>query len=178
MRIDALLNGGHKADPELPKKSNGSEYTMKYLFSALALLSLAAPLSARDADKVLMPEDEATRALYDQFGFAEAIVHGDTVYISGVIVSPVEGLSDEEAYDATWQYIGTILERAGSSLDDVIDITSFHTDLPAQAEAFVASKNRNLTAPYPAWTAIDIDRLFLDEGMVEIKIVARVTPAE
>lgn len=151
---------------------------MKYLAGALSLLTLAAPLAARDADKVLMPEDDATRALYEQYGFAEAIVHGDTIYISGVIVSPVEGLSDEEAYDQAWQYVGTILERAGSSLDDVIDITSFHTDLPAQAEAFVASKNRNLTAPFPAWTAIDIDRLFLDDGMVEIKVVARLTPAE
>jgi len=151
---------------------------MKYLASALALISLAVPASARDADQVLMPEDEATRALYNQFGFAEAIVHGDTVYISGMIVSPVEGLSDEEAYDAMWQYIGAILVRAGSSLDDIIDITSFHTDLPAQAEAFVASKNRNIIAPYPAWTAIDVDRLFIDEGMVEIKVVARLTPAE
>jgi enamine deaminase RidA (YjgF/YER057c/UK114 family) len=151
---------------------------MKYLASAIALLSLAAPLSARDADKVLMPADEETRALYNQFGFAEAIVHGDTVYISGVIVSPVEGLSEEEAYDASWQYIASILERAGSSLDDVIDVTSFHTDLPAQAEAFVASKNRYLTAPYPAWTAIDIDSLFLENGMVEIKVVARLTPTE
>ena len=150
----------------------------KYLAGALALLTLGSSLSAREADQVIMPEDEGQRALFEQFGFAEAIVHGDTVYISGVIVTPIEGKSEEEAYDAVWQYLGSILGRAGSSLDDVIDVTSFHTDLAAQADAFVKSKNRFLTAPYPAWTAIDIDRLFLEEGLVEIKVVARLTPSE
>lgn len=151
---------------------------MKYFVSALALLSIAAPLSARDAEKVLMPEDDAVRALYEEFGVAEAVVHGDTVYVSGVIVTPVEGLSEEQTYDAAWQYIGSVLERAGSSLDDVVNVTSFHTDLLAQSEAFVASKMRHLPAPFPAWTGVDIERLFLENGLVEIKVVARLTPGE
>ena len=44
--------------------------------------------------------------------------------------------------------------------------------------ALAAVKNRYIKAPFPAWTAIDIDRLFAPEGVVEIKLVARVTPVK
>jgi enamine deaminase RidA (YjgF/YER057c/UK114 family) len=33
-------------------------------------------------------------------------------------------------------------------------------------------KHRYVHAPYPAWTAIDVDRLLPDKGLTEIKIVA------
>jgi len=34
----------------------------------------------------------------------------------------------------------------------------------------------NSDAPFSAWTAIGIDRLFTPDGLVEIKVVARLTP--
>ena len=56
-------------------------------------------------------------------------------------------------------------------------MTTFHTDLPKQIEAFTAVKHRYVRAPFPAWTAIDVDRLLPDRGLVEIKVVARRAPA-
>jgi enamine deaminase RidA (YjgF/YER057c/UK114 family) len=69
-----------------------------------------------------------------------------------------------------------VLERAGSSWDDVLEMTTYHTDLPTQIEGFRAVKDRYVKAPFPAWTAVDIDRLVPDGGLVEIKVVAKVPP--
>ena len=55
-------------------------------------------------------------------------------------------------------------------------MTTFHTDLPSQMEGFKKVKHRYIREPFPAWTAIDIDRLMPDTGLVEIKLVARRAP--
>lgn len=54
-----------------------------------------------------------------------------------------------------------------------MDITSYHTDLSRQMEPMVAVKNRHVKAPFPAWTAIEIKRLIPDNGITEIKVVAK-----
>jgi enamine deaminase RidA (YjgF/YER057c/UK114 family) len=77
------------------------------------------------------------------------------------------------AYSRTFEAIGKTLERAGASWDDVVDITSFHTDLPAQLPAFVAAKKRFIRLPHPAWTAIEISRLVSDGGLTETRIRAK-----
>jgi len=133
---------------------------------------------AAPSDKqTVMPEGEGARAFMEQFGFSEAVIHGDTVYLSGVILGPPrEGETMEENFDRGFQYIGSVLERSGSSWDDVIDITTYHVDIDDSMPALAAVKNRYVRAPFPAWTAIDIDRLYAPDGLVEIKITARVSP--
>ncbi|WP_197409563.1 Rid family hydrolase [Erythrobacter sp. YT30] len=127
--------------------------------------------------QTIMPESEGGRAFMEEFGFSEAVIHGDTVYLSGVIAGPApEGRTREEAYDRTFQYIGSVLERAGSSWDDVIDLTTYHVDIDASMPALAEVKNRYVKAPFPAWTAIDIDRLYSPDGEVEIKVTARLSP--
>jgi hypothetical protein len=39
--------------------------------------------------------------------------------------------------------------------------------------AIVAAHKRYVKPPYPAWTAIDVDRLIPERGITEIKIVAK-----
>ncbi|HEX8217451.1 MAG TPA: Rid family hydrolase, partial [Allosphingosinicella sp.] len=75
--------------------------------------------------------------------------------------------------DRTYARIGAILARAGAGWDDVVDITSYHTDIAAQFPAMVSVHRRYVRAPFPAWTAIDVDRLIPDRGITELKIVAR-----
>jgi hypothetical protein len=40
----------------------------------------------------------------------------------------------------------------------------------------MSTKDELMSGPFPAWTAIDIDRLVPDRGLVEIKLVARRQP--
>ncbi len=141
---------------------------------ALAASIFAAPLQAKEAKDVLMPEDEKSLAFQSAVGFADAVIAGDMIYLSGVVasVNPEEtGLT--EAYERAFVRISKTLERAGVSWDDVVDLTTFHTDLAGQINEFAEVKNRYIKAPFPAWTAIGISTLFEPAGVTEIKIVAR-----
>ena len=151
---------------------------MKHLpcLAATALAMIATPAQAqRDPADVLMPEDPRARAAQEEWGYSQAVIHGDTIYLSGIVAGQAPGEADPSAgFDRAFRAIESILKRAGASgWDDVIDLTTFHTDLPAQFDAFRAVKDKYVKAPFPAWTAIDVDRLVPDGGLVEIKVVAR-----
>lgn len=149
----------------------------EWMSGAILAVLAASPAAADGHRKVVLPEDPQARAFFEQYGFAEAVVVGDTVYLSGVVAGHHEGVDDEISFDRTFQYIATVLERAGSDWDHVVDMTTFHTDLPAQIETFSKVKKRYLPEASLAWTAIDIDRLYPDNGIVEIKLVAKVKKA-
>lgn len=151
---------------------------MRYLPSLLLiLLTLVAPTAAcaqaRTQAQVLMSENEEERRFQEEWGYSDAIIAGDTIYLSGIVVGQRDGESLESAYDRAYQRIGAILTRAGASWDDVVDITTYHTDVTTQMPAIVAVQRRYIQAPFPAWTAIDVDRLIPERGITEIKIVAR-----
>lgn len=142
---------------------------------ALALLGTApASAGARQEAKVIMPDDPQRLKIWQEWGFSDAIVTGDTIYLSGEVAGPREGETDLTlAYTRAFERIGATLKKAGASWDDVVDITSFHTDLTTQMPAITAVKNRYIKAPFPAWTAIQVSRLIPDNGITEIKIVAK-----
>ena len=144
------------------------------LVGALLLTPGPAAGQARREATVLMSENEGARRGQEEWGYSDAVVAGDTIYLSGIVVGLREGETDlVAAYDRTYRQIGAILRRAGASWDDVVDITSYHTDVTTQMDAIVAVHRRYVTAPFPAWTAIDVDRLIPDRGITEIKIIAR-----
>lgn len=134
------------------------------------------PPYARRPENVIVPVQAENRQILQEWGYADAVVDGDRIWLSGVVAGlrPGETMSDQEAaYDRAFRRLEDILKRAGSSFDGVVEITTFHTDLPSQIEAFKMVKHRYIRGPFPAWTAIDIDRLVPDSGLVEIKLVAR-----
>lgn len=143
---------------------------------ALLLAAAATPAlaGARQEAATVMPENPEARKFLEEWGFSDAIVTGDTVYLSGVVVGLRPGETDlQAAYARTFEHIGTVLKRAGVGWDDVVDITSYHTDLTTQMPAIVAVKNRYVKAPFPAWTAIGVSRLIPDRGLTEIKLTAK-----
>jgi enamine deaminase RidA (YjgF/YER057c/UK114 family) len=143
------------------------------LLLSLAAASTAADAQTRNSSNVLMAEDPDARRAQEEWGYADAIIAGDTIYLSGVVVGQREGEPLEAAYERAYRRIGGILARAGAGWDDVVDITSYHTDVNAQMPAISAVQRRYIRPPYPAWTAIDVDRLIPDRGITEIKIIAR-----
>lgn len=145
----------------------------------LALSSATAHAGARQQATVLLSEDPRHRAAQEDWGYADSVAIGDTVYLSGVVVGLGPNETDlEKAYDRSFQQIGRILTRAGVSWDDVVDMTSYHTDLATQMKPIVTAKKKYVKSPPPAWTAIEVARLIPDRGITEIKLVAkRVAPA-
>ena len=151
---------------------------MRLLLLALALFtySVSGPAmsGARQDAKVLMPSDSAALKIEQDWGFSDAIVTGDTIYLSGVVAGVRDGETDLRlGYTRAFERIGEILKNAGASWDDVVEITSFHTDLTTQMPAMVAVKKNYVKPPFPAWTAIQVSRLIPTNGITEIKIVAK-----
>lgn len=145
------------------------------VITILAAGLLPGAATARDPANVLMPENPEARAFQEAVGYATAVIAGDTIYLSGVVAGPAKGESDlAPGYERAFAHIAATLARAGASWDDVVDITTFHTDLAAHIDGFAAVKNRHVKAPFPAWTAIGVTRLYEPTAVVEIKVVARV----
>lgn len=154
---------------------------MKRFISILtASLAVCASAAANDGVEAFTPEGmERAR---DEFQYSPVVRAGDYIFLAGVVAGvppkkngePAEITPEslEAAYDRAFARIAAILEAAGADWSDVVEMTTFHTDLRGQGGAFMAAKKRYVSEPYPAWTAIDIDRLWPDAGLTEIKVVA------
>ena len=141
---------------------------------AAALNPAAAGAQVRTDNSVLMSTHEGARADQERFGYADAVVAGDLIFLSGIVAGQAPNeTSLTPAYERVFRIVGRILERAGAGYGDIVDVTSFHTDISAQIDAYSEVQKRFLGSPPPAWTAIDVDRLLPDGGITEIKIVAR-----
>ncbi|MBU9647116.1 RidA family protein [Burkholderia multivorans] len=115
-------------------------------------------------------------AVYEQIGYAPAIQVGDTIYVSGQIgrdrsMQLVDGR--EAQIVQAFENLRYVLEAAGASLADVVDLTTFHTDM-RDLPLFMQVRNRYFTVdPLPAWTAVGAHMLGGAPGyIVEIKAVA------
>jgi enamine deaminase RidA (YjgF/YER057c/UK114 family) len=123
---------------------------------------------------VVIPKGQ--EILYDNFHFAPAVKDQDHLYCSGVIGTTADGKvspDPETQFAQAFEGVKATLEAAGLSFRDVVDITSFHVGLQANMRTFMKVKDRYVTDPYPAWTAIGITELAIPGGLVEIKVVAR-----
>ena len=66
-----------------------------------------------------------------------------------------------------------VLAAAGCTFDDVIDVTSFHTNPQTQFETMMAVRAEEIgDPPYPNWTAIGVN--WLAGFDFEIKVIARI----
>lgn len=151
--------------------------TNRLLAAALAVPVLCACAHAQEATRIV---PESWQGAYDTFHYAPAVKAGDTLYLSGVVAA-LQGDETENnpedvaaAFERAFVALDEILTASGASWTDVVEVTTFHTELIPQIPAFTAVKDKWMPEPYPAWTAIDVDRLYLERGLVEIKIIAYV----
>ncbi len=127
-----------------------------------------------DKNSVVIPSE--MKAMYDNFHFAPAVKDGDRLFCSGVIGIGPDGKapSDPEMqFTQAFESLKSVLTAAGASFGDIVDLTTFHVGLQANIRTFTKVKDRYVSAPYPAWTAIGITELAFPGGLVEIKAVAR-----
>ena len=114
-------------------------------------------------------------AVYEKIHYAPAVRVGNTIYVSGQIgrdenMQLVEGR--EAQIVQAFENLKKVLEAGGATLNDIVDLTSFHDDM-RDLSLFMQVKDRYLTRDFPAWTAIGAAQLCGAPGyIVEIKAVA------
>ncbi|WLS80523.1 RidA family protein [Erwinia pyri] len=114
--------------------------------------------------------------LYQQYGYSAAIRSGDLLFVSGQVGSHEDGTPESE-FEAqvrlAFENLQATLLAAGCTLDDLIDVTTFHTDPENQFPIVMTVKQELFPrAPYPNWTAIGVN--WLAGFDFEIKVIARI----
>ena len=115
-------------------------------------------------------------ALYDAHGYSAAIRSDALLFVSGQVGSRDDG-SPEPDFEAQVRLAFANLEAtllaAGCGFDDIVDVTTFHTDRERQFNTIMAVKREFFERePYPAWTALGVN--WLAGFDFEIKVIARI----
>lgn len=121
------------------------------------------------------------QAWHDTLHFTPATRVGDTIWVSGQVgVTPEMKVGEgmQEQARIAFESLKTLLNAAGASLADVVELMTFHTDLRGEMEAFSAAKDEYFPERYPAWTAVGVTQLALPELCIEIRAVAVVGSGE
>lgn len=113
--------------------------------------------------------------VYDRIHYAPAVRVGDTIYVSGQIGRDDDGQlveGTEAQIVQAFENLKKVLAAAGAQLSDIVDLTTFHTDM-RDLQLFMKVRDRYLTQDFPAWTAIGAASLGGAPGyLIEIKAVA------
>ncbi|MXO63767.1 hypothetical protein [Qipengyuania oceanensis] len=97
-------------------------YLSRLAMTGLALAAIAAaPATAQEPKQTLMPENEEARAFQQEVGYSDAVIHGDTIYLSGVVAGPAPGDEGmQPAFTRAFEHLTRTLERLGATWDDVL----------------------------------------------------------
>tara|TARA_R110002110_G_scaffold413729_1_gene641543 strand:+ start:23166 stop:23579 length:414 start_codon:yes stop_codon:yes gene_type:complete len=113
---------------------------------------------------------------YAAFNIAQGYRAGDLIFVSGQAALDLEGnivgAGDFEAQAVqAFENLQAVLKAGGSSLDKLIKVTIYVTDM-AHFATIVDLRQRYLSAPWPADTLVEVSALALPELMVEIEGIA------
>lgn len=115
-------------------------------------------------------------ALYEAHGYSAAIQSGDLLFVSGQVGSREDGSPEpyfEQQVRLAFANLDATLRAAGCSFDDIVDVTTFHTDPEQQFGTLMGVKQEVFNqAPYPNWTAVGVT--WLAGFDFEIKVIARI----
>ena len=118
-------------------------------------------------------------SLYEDHGYSAAIRSGDLLFVSGQVGSREDGTPDPDFESQVRLAFGNLeatLKAAGCGLDDIVDVTTFHTDPENQFGTLMAVKQEVFPRkPYPNWTALGVN--WLAGFDFEIKVIARIPQA-
>ena len=124
-----------------------------------------------DAQQIRLDPDPLEPYLLSQ-GFRV----GDLVIVSGQAAldehGQVVGVDDFDAQaEQTFRNLSRVLEAGGSSLDHIVKVTIFLTDMTNFGKV-VELRRRWFTPPYPADTIVEVTSLALPQLEIEIEAIA------
>ena len=116
------------------------------------------------------------QALYDMNSYSAAIRSGDLLFVSGQVGSLGDGSPEPDfskQVALAFDNLSEVLQAAGCTFDDIVDVTTFHTDPEAQFKTVMIAKQKVFgEPPYPNWTAVGVN--WLAGFDFEIKVIARI----
>jgi len=115
---------------------------------------------------------------FEPYNLSQGFRVGDIVIVSGQAALDEQGALvgvgnfDVQA-EQTFRNLARVLKAGGSSLDRVVKVTIFLTDM-ANFGKIVELRRRWFSPPYPADTIVEVSSLALPELELEIEAIATV----
>jgi reactive intermediate/imine deaminase len=113
---------------------------------------------------------------YEPFRLSQGFRVGDLVIVSGQAAidehGQLVGVGDFDAQaEQVFRNLQRVLEAGGSSLDRIVKVTIFLTDM-GNFPKIVELRGKWFTPPYPADTIVEVTSLALPELELEIEAIA------
>jgi reactive intermediate/imine deaminase len=113
---------------------------------------------------------------YEPFRLVQGYRIGDVLIVSGQAAidehGQVVGVGDFDAQaDQVFRNLQRVLEAGGSSLENIVKVTIFLTDM-SNFPKIVELRGKWFTPPYPADTIVQVGALALPELEIEIEAIA------
>lgn len=105
-------------------------------------------------------------------GYLPALRVDDLVFVAGqvgrdaafnVVTDP------REQFSACFENLRLVLAEAGCTLDDLVDVTTYHVDLPGHWETFRAVKREWFPVGNVPWTCVGVTALAHPALLLEVK---------
>ncbi len=143
--------------------------------TAILLLTLASTASLADDPTRQTVVPPGWQGAYD-YGYAPAVRVGDMVIISGI---PAAGAgSYEDKVRGMYERAKGLLEAAGATFQDVVEVSSFHAEskdsaqFQAEFQLYMPIHREFFGENRPAWTAVGTTTLLSPGAVVETRFLA------
>lgn len=114
-----------------------------------------------------------TEKTYQRWQYSQAVRVGDTIWVSGQVGMSKEGPAEgiEAQTRLAMESLRRVLEEAGATLGDVVELVTYHTNM-ADMAGFAKVKAEFFPSNYPAWTAAGVQTLAVPGIVLEVRATA------
>lgn len=108
-------------------------------------------------------------------GYLPALRVGDFVFVAGQVGrdAALRVIADpREQFTACFGNLRVVLAEAGCTLDDLVDVTTYHVDMPTHWDTFRAVKREWFHAAAVPWTCVGVTTLAQPGLFLEVKATA------
>ena len=113
---------------------------------------------------------------YEPYALSQGFKVGDLLLVSGQTgideAGELVGMDFDTQADQAFRNLARVLEAGGSSLERVVKVTIFLTDMAANFSKIVDLRGKWFTPPYPADTIVEVRSLYRPEVEIEIEAIA------
>lgn len=122
---------------------------------------------------------EGAKPAADQLKLSPAVWSGQHVFLTGITGSLADGSMPEHPeaqFRSAFDKISQALNAADLSCAAIVEMTSYHIGLREHFDLFNQVRLSYVTAPFPAWTAVEVAGLRREGALVEIRVIAEASP--
>jgi len=108
-------------------------------------------------------------------GYLPGLQVGGFLFIAGQVgrTADMRIVTDPKAqFELCFENLRVVLIEAGCSFDDIVDVTTYHVDMPKHFAVFREVKSRLLPGGMVPWTAIGVSALADPAFLLEVKATA------